>query len=49
MGNTCVRLSREVQSGDLLPESQLRYTNNFLGVGRISADIIGVPVTPLGG
>jgi hypothetical protein len=40
--------SREVQSGEPLPESQLRYTTNFIGVGRIPADIMGVPVDQFG-
>jgi hypothetical protein len=40
--------SMEVQTGEPLPESQLRYTTNFIGVGRIPADIMGVPVEHLG-
>jgi hypothetical protein len=31
-----------------LPESQLRYTTNFLGVGRIPLDIMGVPMDQFG-
>ena len=37
-----------MQSGDPLSDSQLRYTMNFLGLGRISTDITGVPVAQLG-
>jgi hypothetical protein len=40
--------SIEVQSGEPLPESQLRYTTNCIGVGRIPTDIMGVPVTQFG-
>jgi hypothetical protein len=40
--------SMEVQTGETLPESQLRYTTNFIGVGRIPTDIIGVPVEQFG-
>jgi hypothetical protein len=40
--------SREVQTGEPLPESQLRYTTNFIGVGRIPTDIMGVPVEQFG-
>ena len=40
---------KEVQHGEALPESMLRYTNNFLGVGRIPTDIITVPVDQLVG
>ena len=39
--------SIKVQSGDPLPDSQLRYTTNFPGLGHISTDIIGVPVAQL--
>jgi hypothetical protein len=40
--------SQEVHSGEPLPQSQLRYTTNFIGVGRIPADIMGVPVGQFG-
>jgi hypothetical protein len=40
--------SMEVQTGEPLPESQLRYTTNFIGVGRIPTDIMGVPVEQFG-
>jgi hypothetical protein len=40
--------SKEVQPGEPLPESQLRYTTNFIGVGRIPTDIMGVPVDQFG-
>ena len=36
--------SGQLQSREPLPESQLCYTTNLPGVGRISKDIIGVPV-----
>ena len=29
---------------ETLPESQLRYTTNFIGVGRIPMDMMGVPL-----
>jgi hypothetical protein len=41
-------LAQQVADGDKLPESQLRYTTNFLGVGRIPMDIMGVPTTQFG-
>jgi hypothetical protein len=41
-------LSQQVDPTDPLPESQLRYTTNFLGVGRIPMDIMGVPVAQFG-
>jgi hypothetical protein len=41
-------LSHQVGPTDDLPESQLRYTTNFLGVGRIPLDIMGVPMTQFG-
>jgi hypothetical protein len=41
-------LSQQVGPMDTLPESQLRYTNNFLGVGRIPMDIMGVPFFQFG-
>jgi hypothetical protein len=40
--------AQEVQPGEPLPESQLRYTTNFIGVGRIPTDIMGVPVSQFG-
>jgi hypothetical protein len=33
---------------ETLPESQLRYTTNFIGVGRIPIDIMGVPLDQFG-
>ena len=41
--------SKDVQQGEGLPESMLRYTTNFLGVSRIPTYIIAVPVAQLGG
>jgi hypothetical protein len=41
-------LSHQVGPMDALPESQLRYTTNFLGVGRIPMDIMGVPLSQFG-
>ena len=41
--------SKEVQQGEALPESMLRYTTNFLEVGCIPTDIIAFPVAQLGG
>jgi hypothetical protein len=41
-------LSQQVGPMDDLPESQLRYTTNFLGVGRIPMDIMGVPLSQFG-
>jgi hypothetical protein len=40
--------SQEVHSGEPLPESRLRYTTNFIGVGRIPTDIMGVPISQFG-
>jgi hypothetical protein len=40
--------SREAQPGEPLPELQLRYTTNFIGVGRIPTDIMGVPADQFG-
>jgi hypothetical protein len=40
--------SHQVGPTERIPESQLRYTTNFLGVGRIPLDIMGVPVTQFG-
>jgi hypothetical protein len=40
--------SQEVHSGEPLPESQLRYTTNFIGVGRIPTDIMGVLISQFG-
>ena len=40
--------SMEVQTGEPLPELQLRYTTNFIWVGRILTDIMGVPVEQFG-
>ena len=41
--------SKEVQQGEALPESMLRYTTNFLEVGRIPTDITAVLVAQFGG
>jgi hypothetical protein len=41
-------LSHQIGPTERLPESQLRYTTNFLGVGRIPLDIMGVPVEQFG-
>ena len=41
--------SKEVQQGEALSESMLRYTTNFLEVGCIPTDIIAFPVAQLGG
>jgi hypothetical protein len=40
--------SHQVGPTEPLPESQLRYTTNFIGVGRIPMDIMGVPLTQFG-
>jgi hypothetical protein len=40
--------SHQIGPTDQLPESQLRYTTNFLGVGRIPMDIMGVPMAQFG-
>ena len=37
-----------MQQVEALPDSMLRYTKNFLGVGNTPTDIITVPVTHLG-
>ena len=42
-------LSGDMQSGEPLPDSQLRYTTNILGVGCLSGDTIGILVVQLGG
>jgi hypothetical protein len=36
--------THQVGPTEELPKSQLRYTTNFLGVGRIPIDIMGVPL-----
>jgi hypothetical protein len=41
--------SQQVEPHEELPESQLRYTTNFIGVGRIPLDIMGVPLEQFGG
>jgi hypothetical protein len=41
-------LSYQVGPTDKLPESQLRDTTNFLGVGHIPLDIMGVPMDQFG-
>jgi hypothetical protein len=38
----------QVGPNEATPESQLRYTTNFLGVGRIPMDIMGVPLEQFG-
>jgi hypothetical protein len=40
--------SHQVGPTEALPESQLRYTTNFIGVGRIPMDIMGVPLEQFG-
>jgi hypothetical protein len=40
--------SHQVGPTEVLPESQLRYTTNFIGVGRIPMDIMGVPLQQFG-
>jgi hypothetical protein len=40
--------AHQVGPTEQLPESQLRYTTNFLGVGRITMDIMGVPLEQFG-
>jgi hypothetical protein len=40
--------SHQVGPTEPLPESQLRYTTNFIGVGRIPMDIMGVPLDQFG-
>jgi hypothetical protein len=34
--------SQQIEDTDAVPESQLKYTTGFLGVGRIPMDILGV-------
>jgi hypothetical protein len=41
-------LAQQIEPTEALPESQLKYTTNFLGVGRIPMDIMGVPVAQFG-
>jgi hypothetical protein len=36
--------SQQIGPMEPLPESQLRYTTGFLGLGRIPIDILGVPL-----
>jgi hypothetical protein len=36
--------SAQVTDAEMAPESQLKYTTSFLGVGRIPMDILGVPL-----
>jgi hypothetical protein len=40
--------AQQIEPGTELPESQLRYTTSFLGVGRIPMDIMGVPIAQFG-
>jgi hypothetical protein len=40
--------SHQIDDLEGIPESQLKYTTGFLGVGRIPMDIIGVPVQQFG-
>ena len=40
--------SCQIKDTDDIPESQLKYTTSFLGVGRIPMDILGVPVAQFG-
>jgi hypothetical protein len=40
--------SQQVEDTETAPESQLKYTTSFLGVGRIPMDILGVPVAQFG-
>jgi hypothetical protein len=40
--------SQQVEDNETAPESQLKYTTSFLGVGRIPMDILGVPVVQFG-
>jgi hypothetical protein len=37
--------AHQIQDTDTLPESSLRYTMSFLGVGRIPTDLLGVPLS----
>jgi hypothetical protein len=37
--------AQQIGDLDVLPESQLRYTTSFLGIGRISTDLLGVPLS----
>jgi hypothetical protein len=41
--DACNFFAHQVGPMEQLPKSQLRYTTNFLGVGRIPMDIMGVP------
>jgi hypothetical protein len=36
--------AHQIEDTDDLPESSLRYTTSFLGVGRIPTDLLGVPL-----
>jgi hypothetical protein len=36
--------AQQIEDTDALPESSLRYTTSFLGVGRIATDLLGVPL-----
>jgi hypothetical protein len=40
--------SQQIEDTDAVPESQLKYTTSFLGVGRIPMDILGVPIAQFG-
>jgi hypothetical protein len=40
--------AQQIGPTEALPESQLRYTTNFIGVGRIPMDIMGVPLEQFG-
>jgi hypothetical protein len=37
--------AQQNEDTDALPESSLRYTTGFLGVGRIATDLLGVPLS----
>jgi hypothetical protein len=40
--------SQQIAANEPCPESQLRYTTSFLGIGRIPIDIMGVPLSQFG-
>jgi hypothetical protein len=40
--------SHQIGANEPFPESQLRYTTSFLGIGRIPVDIMGVPMAQFG-
>jgi hypothetical protein len=37
--------AHQIEDTEALPESQLRFTTSFLGVGRIPTDLLGVPLS----